>query len=106
MLYELLTNCIPADVIIKVLVRELLPKLDDQLKHEVVYWAAYYEHRVQIGSKEIFHLEAFIAKFMSLVSVYGQDSRNEKEVYEYVSFFFCYTERERNPDRLLYFNSA
>ena len=69
MLYELLTNCIPPDVILKVLVRELLTKLDDQLKHEVVYWAAFYEHRVQIGSKEIFHLEAFIAKFMSLVSI-------------------------------------
>lgn len=37
--------------------RELLPKLDDQLKHELVYWAAFYEHRVQVGSKEIFHLE-------------------------------------------------
>ena len=29
-------------------------------------WAAYYEHRLQLGSKEIYHLEAFIAKFMSL----------------------------------------
>jgi replication factor C subunit 3/5 len=26
--------------------------------------AAFYEHRVQQGSKEIFHLEAFVAKFM------------------------------------------
>lgn len=41
----------------QVLVRELLPKLDDTLKHELVHWAAVYEHRVQIGSKEIFHLE-------------------------------------------------
>lgn len=24
------------------------------------------EHRLQLGSKEIFHLEAFVAKFMSL----------------------------------------
>lgn len=39
------------------LVRELLPKLDDTLKHELVHWAAFYEHRVQVGSKEIFHLE-------------------------------------------------
>jgi hypothetical protein len=100
-LYELLTNCIPPDVILKVcvlwvvwrtlwlgggldrslhhhqtttprpagpstntyisthqvLVRELSPKLDDSLKHELAHWAAFYEHRVQIGSKEIFHLE-------------------------------------------------
>jgi replication factor C subunit 3/5 len=35
MLYELLTNCIPADVIIQTLVRELMKSLDDTLKHEV-----------------------------------------------------------------------
>uniref|UniRef100_A0A7S2SEJ8 AAA+ ATPase domain-containing protein n=1 Tax=Rhizochromulina marina TaxID=1034831 RepID=A0A7S2SEJ8_9STRA len=66
MLYELLTNCIPADVIMKTLTRELCKSLDDQLKHEVAHWAAFYEHRIVIGSKEIFHLEAFVAKFMSL----------------------------------------
>jgi replication factor C subunit 3/5 len=90
-LYELLTNCIPADVILKTLNRELMHSLDDELKHEVptdrlvlllhfwalkfwlyrpflqvTNWAAYYEHRLQLGSKEIYHLEAFIAKFMSL----------------------------------------
>ena len=66
MFYELLTNCIPADVIMTVLVRELMKALDDQLKHEVCHWAAYYEHRLQTGSKEIFHLEAFVAKFMAI----------------------------------------
>ena len=34
-LYELLTNCIPADVILKTLNRELMHSLDDELKHEV-----------------------------------------------------------------------
>ena len=76
MLYELLTNCIPCDVIMTTLVRELYKSLDDQLKHEVAYWAAYYEHRMRLGSKEIFHLEAFVAKFMALykrwlVSIFG-----------------------------------
>lgn len=65
MLYELLTNCIPADVIIRTLSRELCKSLDDSLKHELVHWAAYYEHRIRLGSKEIFHLEAFVAKFMA-----------------------------------------
>ena len=65
MLYELLTNCIPADVIIRTLTRELCKSLDDSLKHELVHWAAYYEHRICLGSKEIFHLEAFVAKFMA-----------------------------------------
>ncbi|CAM9565939.1 unnamed protein product [Choristocarpus tenellus] len=91
-LYELLTNCIPADVIIKTLqlhtptsrvvlllaeavevttlTRELLRVLDDDLKHEVLHWAAFYEHRLHLGSKEILHLEAFLAKFMSIYKSY------------------------------------
>ena len=66
MFYELLTNCIPADIIMVTLTRELMKALDDQLKHELAHWAAYYEHRIQQGSKEIFHLEAFVAKFMAV----------------------------------------
>ena len=34
-LYELLINCIPAQVILKTLVMELLPKLDDSVKGQV-----------------------------------------------------------------------
>jgi len=49
-----------------VLVRELMKPLDDQLKHELIHWAAHYEHRLRQGSKEIFHLEAFAAKFMAI----------------------------------------
>lgn len=66
-LYELLVNCIPASTILKRLVGELLPKIpDENLKVTVVEWAAFYEHRIAMGSKEIFHLEAFIAKYMAL----------------------------------------
>lgn len=76
MLYELLVNCIPADVIIQTICKELMKAVDDMLKHEIIFWAAYYEHRIRIGSKEIFHLEAFVAKFMAiykrwLVSCFG-----------------------------------
>lgn len=66
MLYELLTNCIPADLILERLLDELLKSLDDTLKPEIVHWAAFYSARIAQGSKEIFHLEAFVAKFMSL----------------------------------------
>lgn len=72
-LYELLVNCIPPDVIIKTLTTELLKNLDDNLKHEVVEWAAFYEHRIAQGSKEIFHLEAFLAKYMALYKKYLND---------------------------------
>lgn len=65
-MYELLINCIPPEIIIKTLTNVLLKRMDDQIKHEVVRWSAHYEHRMQLGSKPIFHLEAFVAKFMAI----------------------------------------
>lgn len=72
-LYELLVNCIPASVILKALVQQVLPNLDDSLKQEVLEWAAFYEHRIAMGSKDIFHLEAFIAKYMAIYKKYLND---------------------------------
>jgi replication factor C subunit 3/5 len=72
-LYELLVNCIPATIILKTLTTELLKSLDDELKYEVVDAAAFYEHRIAMGSKDIFHLEAFIAKFMAIYKKYLND---------------------------------
>lgn len=74
-LYELLVHCIPATTILRQLVTELTKNLDDSLKHDVVYWAAFYEHRViqAGGGKEIFHLEAFCAKYMALYKKYLND---------------------------------
>ena len=64
-LYELLTNCIPADVIIKRLEHELSSTLDDTVRHKMAQDAAFYEHRLCLGSKEIYHLESFVARFMA-----------------------------------------
>jgi replication factor C subunit 3/5 len=67
MLYELLTNCIPPDEIIRKLVKCLILKIPfGEVKHEIVHWGAHYEHRMHMGSKEIFHLEAFLAKVMAI----------------------------------------
>ena len=52
---------------------DLIPNLDDSIKGQVVQWAAFYEHRIALGSKEIFHLEAFIAKFMAIYKKYLND---------------------------------
>ena len=68
---------------------KLMPKIDDSLKADVVKWSAFYEHRIRMGSvrtkkyslvlrkftltalqKVIFHLEAFVAKFMRLYEGY------------------------------------
>jgi replication factor C subunit 3/5 len=72
-LYELLVSCIPATVILKTLTKELMKNLDDGLKMEVSEWAAFYEHRIAMGSKEIFHLEAFIARYMCIYKKYLTD---------------------------------
>ena len=69
-LYDLLTHCIPATVILKTLTFKLVSQIDDDLKAEVIRWAAFYEHRIKTGSKVIFHLEAFVAKFMRIFEQY------------------------------------
>lgn len=88
-LYELIAHCIPAEVIFKVspsfsrpfdlpnaflqgLLEELLANCDDLLKSQITQIAAEYEHRLRQGSKEIFHLEAFIAKFMCVYKQHMQ----------------------------------
>lgn len=43
---------------------ELVVNCDGELKADVTQMAAYYEHKLRLGSKAIFHLEAFVAKFM------------------------------------------
>jgi replication factor C subunit 3/5 len=71
-LYDLLSHCIDSTTIIKTLTWKLIPKTDDALKPEVIKWAAFYEHRCKMGAKQIFHLEAFVAKYMRLYERYVQ----------------------------------
>lgn len=98
--YELLVNVVPPELIIRQLATELMKKLDDEVKHEVcpnrswryvsgkiksafagadsivcglqvVKWAAFYEHRLQHGSKAVFHIEAFVAKVMAVYKAWA-----------------------------------
>ncbi|KAK4644771.1 Replication factor C (RF-C) subunit [Podospora pseudocomata] len=69
-LYDLLTHCIPPTTILKTLTFKLMPLIDDDLKPEVIKWSAFYEHRIKTGTKVIFHLEAFVAKFMRILEMY------------------------------------
>lgn len=64
-LYELLCHCIPADIIFKGILKELLSSCDEQLKPVIVEIAADLEHKMNLGDKEIFYLESFVVKFMS-----------------------------------------
>ncbi|KAJ5243360.1 DNA polymerase III clamp loader complex gamma/delta/delta subunit C-terminal [Penicillium citrinum] len=69
-LYDLLTHCIPPTTVLKTLTFKLVAGVDDALKPEVIKWSAFYEHRIKLGSKVIFHLEAFVAKFMRIYETY------------------------------------
>lgn len=69
-LYDLLSHCIPATTILKTLTFKLLAMIDDGLRGEVIEWSAFYEHRIRTGTKVIFHLEAFVAKFMRVLEMY------------------------------------
>ena len=48
------------------LLKELVANCDGQLKCELTQLAAYYEHRLQLGQKAIYHLEAFVTRFMAV----------------------------------------
>lgn len=69
-LYELLSQGIPPDVIFKGLVKLLTKSCDIEIKAEVHSYASLYEYRMQLGSKQIYHLEAFVAHFMSTYKKY------------------------------------
>ncbi|KAH8025763.1 hypothetical protein HPB51_011094 [Rhipicephalus microplus] len=73
-LYELLTHLIPPDVILKGLLKQVVANCDGQLKGEATVLAAQYEHRLQLGSKAIYHLEAFVAKVMAIYKNFLDES--------------------------------
>ena len=68
-LYDLLSSCIPGEEILKSLVSVLVDKSQEKLAMEIISLAAKFEHSMRLGSKEIFHLEAFCAKTMAAIRV-------------------------------------
>jgi len=66
MLYELMAACLPSDFILKELLSKLLAdQRDDSMKQRAVAAAAHFESTMRQGSKDIFHLEAFVLRFMA-----------------------------------------
>jgi replication factor C subunit 3/5 len=67
-LYELLAACLPSDFILKELCSKLvneLPASKELLKVHCIAAAAHFEDTMAQGSKDIFHLEAFVTRFMA-----------------------------------------
>lgn len=62
--YELEAHLIPPELVFRTIVQELLKFGDMRTKNSLLELAACYEHKMRIGSKRIFHFEAFVAKYM------------------------------------------
>ena len=70
-LYELIVNCIPPSVILTTLVSALLSRVQNEsLQRSITKYSSHFEHRLHLGNKWIFHLEAFVARFMSLYKLH------------------------------------
>ncbi|GAA5810562.1 hypothetical protein MFLAVUS_003985 [Mucor flavus] len=65
-LYDIITKCIQSSIIIKRLAFYLTRNMDEEMKLKVIERAAFHEHRLRLGAKDIFHLEAFAANVMSM----------------------------------------
>ncbi|TFK36633.1 P-loop containing nucleoside triphosphate hydrolase protein [Crucibulum laeve] len=71
--YELLSHCIPPTVILKTVAERVVERVDESLKAEIMHWAAFYEVRMRVGNKKIYHLEAWVVKVMSLYKHFFYD---------------------------------
>ncbi|KAL5526433.1 RFC5_2 [Sanghuangporus sanghuang] len=64
--YELLSHCIPATTTLKTVAERVVERVDESIKADIMHWTAFYEVRMRLGNKKIFHLEAWVIKVMSL----------------------------------------
>lgn len=71
-LQDLLAHAIPADVILRRLVEDLLRNVDDELCTEICKVAAKFDHHISKGTKPLFHLEAFAARTMQIYADFLQ----------------------------------
>jgi replication factor C subunit 3/5 len=66
-LYEILSCCIPPNTIFGFLSNVLVNSCSDgSIKYSIIDHAAKYQKQMQQGSKPIVHLEAFLARFMTI----------------------------------------
>ena len=66
MVYNLLAACLPADFILKQLLHKLVAaQRHDGLKQKAIAAAAHFDSTMRRGSKDIFHIEAFVLRFMA-----------------------------------------
>lgn len=74
-LYELITHLIPTNVIFNALLKLFIKDKSLVLKQAIINSASKFEHRSRIGSKEIYHLEAFVVDYISMCKEYKQTGK-------------------------------
>lgn len=65
--YELLAHCIPPQIVLKSLLFKILSRVSTSVAPQIIECGAQYDHRLRMGSKAIFHIEAFIANVMNIL---------------------------------------
>ena len=68
---------IPIFLFCQGLLRELVRNVDGELKAKITSLAAHHEHRLNLGSKAIYHLEAFVASFMAMYKAFLEENMAE-----------------------------
>ncbi|KAK1936379.1 replication factor C 38 kDa subunit [Babesia divergens] len=66
--YELLVCCIPGEVILESIVSQLLKRVKPHMLPNIVNLAAHFSHTMKMGSRDIWHIEAFLAQAMLVIS--------------------------------------
>ena len=61
-------------IIFRGLAKELVKNCDGELKTQLIEYAAEYERRLTKGNKAIYHLEAFVAKFMAIFMEFMEET--------------------------------
>lgn len=69
-LQELIAHAVPPDTILRRVVEDFLRIADDEIGAEICNVAAKFDHSLSIGTKPIFHLEAFIARLMQIYNAF------------------------------------
>lgn len=67
---DMLSHAIPPDVILGRLLQEVLHIADDEIGADICRVAAKFDRNLKNGTKPIFHLEAFAARFMQVYAEY------------------------------------
>lgn len=66
--YELLVCCIPGEVVLESIVAQMLKRVKPDIAPKIINLAAHFSHTMKLGSRDIWHIEAFLAHSMSLIT--------------------------------------